>query len=112
MVCQIFYSVFKHLLLNRHEGGLSSKKNKKMSQIFLNAIRVNTALGGSTNAPPHLQAVARHAGVELCIDDWHQFSLSSLIDFVLAIVSALLLLLCGEWRWWKLKAELPAWKNR
>ena len=34
-------------------------------EAFLNAIRVNTAIGGSTNAPPHLQAVARHAGVEL-----------------------------------------------
>jgi dihydroxyacid dehydratase/phosphogluconate dehydratase len=32
---------------------------------FLNAIKVNTAIGGSTNAPPHLQAIARHMGVEL-----------------------------------------------
>ena len=39
---------------------------------FLNAIRVNTAIGGSTNAPPHLQAIARHAGVQLSIDDWQQ----------------------------------------
>ena len=37
---------------------------------FENAIRVNTAIGGSTNAPPHLQAVARHAGVELDVTDW------------------------------------------
>ena len=37
---------------------------------FENAIRVNTAIGGSTNAPPHLQAVARHAGVELDVQDW------------------------------------------
>jgi dihydroxy-acid dehydratase len=37
---------------------------------FENAIRVNTAIGGSTNAPPHLQAVARHAGVELDVSDW------------------------------------------
>ncbi len=37
---------------------------------FENAIVVNTAIGGSTNAPPHLQAVARHAGVELNIKDW------------------------------------------
>ena len=41
-------------------------------EAFLNAIRVNTAIGGSTNAPPHLQAVARHAGVELSIDDWQE----------------------------------------
>jgi dihydroxy-acid dehydratase len=37
---------------------------------LLNAIRVNTALGGSTNCPPHLIAIARHAGVELDIQDW------------------------------------------
>jgi dihydroxyacid dehydratase/phosphogluconate dehydratase len=37
---------------------------------FLNAIRVNTAIGGSTNAPPHLQAVARHMGVALDVTDW------------------------------------------
>ena len=37
---------------------------------LLNAIRVNTALGGSTNCPPHLLAIAKHAGVELSIQDW------------------------------------------
>ncbi len=37
---------------------------------FENAIVVNSAIGGSTNAPPHLQAIARHAGVDLCITDW------------------------------------------
>ena len=51
-------------------------------EAFLNAIRVNTAIGGSTNAPPHLQAVARHAGVELDIADWeeHGLSLPLLVD--------------------------------
>ncbi|MDO8881868.1 IlvD/Edd family dehydratase, partial [Pseudotabrizicola sp.] len=37
---------------------------------FLNAIRVNSAIGGSTNAQPHLMAMARHAGVELHPEDW------------------------------------------
>ncbi|MGX0875831.1 dihydroxy-acid dehydratase [Roseovarius sp. MBR-154] len=37
---------------------------------FENAIKTNTAIGGSTNAPPHLQAIARHAGVELQVKDW------------------------------------------
>ena len=37
---------------------------------FENAIKVNTAIGGSTNAPPHLQALARHAGVALHVTDW------------------------------------------
>ncbi len=42
---------------------------------FLNAIRVNTAIGGSTNAPIHLNAIARHADVELSIDDWQTYGL-------------------------------------
>ncbi len=37
---------------------------------FLNAIVVNTAIGGSTNAPIHLAAIARHTGVELKLDEW------------------------------------------
>lgn len=37
---------------------------------FLNAIVVNSAIGGSTNAPIHLAAIARHMGVELSLDDW------------------------------------------
>ena len=42
---------------------------------FLNAIKVNSAIGGSTNAPPHLQAVARHAGIELDVRDWQTHGL-------------------------------------
>jgi dihydroxy-acid dehydratase len=34
-------------------------------EAFLNAIVVNSAIGGSTNAPIHLNAIARHIGVEL-----------------------------------------------
>ncbi len=41
-------------------------------EAFENAIIVNSAIGGSTNAPPHLQAVARHAGVELHVTDWQK----------------------------------------
>ena len=37
---------------------------------FLNAIVVNSAIGGSTNAPIHLAAIARHMGVDLDIRDW------------------------------------------
>lgn len=37
---------------------------------FENAIVVNSALGGSTNAPIHLNAIARHLGVALDTDDW------------------------------------------
>ncbi|SHJ03547.1 IlvD/Edd family dehydratase [Wenxinia saemankumensis] len=41
-------------------------------EAFENAIVTNTAIGGSTNAPPHLQAIARHAGVELDVKDWQE----------------------------------------
>lgn len=39
-------------------------------EAFENAMVVNTAIGGSTNAPPHLQAVARHAGIDINVKDW------------------------------------------
>ena len=42
-------------------------------EAFRNAIVVNSAIGGSTNAPIHLAAIARHMGVELAIDDWQTF---------------------------------------
>ena len=42
-------------------------------EAFINAIRVNSALGGSTNAPLHLIALARHAGVELSVEDWQTY---------------------------------------
>ncbi|HEX4767700.1 MAG TPA: IlvD/Edd family dehydratase [Lichenihabitans sp.] len=35
-----------------------------------NAIRVNSAIGGSTNATIHINAIARHIGVPLAIEDW------------------------------------------
>ena len=49
---------------------------------LVNAIRVNTAIGGSTNCPPHLLAIARHAGVELRIEDWETegYDLPLLVD--------------------------------
>ncbi|MDX3909420.1 MAG: IlvD/Edd family dehydratase [Sphingobium sp.] len=37
---------------------------------FHNAIVVNSAIGGSTNAPIHLAALARHIGVDLPLKDW------------------------------------------
>ena len=39
-------------------------------EAFHNAIRVNSAIGGSTNAPIHLGAIARHMGVDLPVKDW------------------------------------------
>lgn len=37
---------------------------------FENAIVVNSAIGGSTNAPIHIGAIARHMGVDLPLQDW------------------------------------------
>ena len=39
-------------------------------EAFENAIVINSAIGGSTNAPIHLNGIARHLGVELDNDDW------------------------------------------
>ncbi|QND12829.1 dihydroxy-acid dehydratase family protein [Rhizobium leguminosarum bv. trifolii] len=51
-------------------------------EAFLNAIRTNSAIGGSTNAQPHLAAMAKHAGVELYPDDWqvHGFDIPLLAN--------------------------------
>jgi dihydroxy-acid dehydratase len=39
-------------------------------EAFENTIVVNSAIGGSTNAPIHINAIARHIGVKLNIEDW------------------------------------------
>src|SRR2546426_520177 len=39
---------------------------------FENAIVVCSAIGGSTNAPIHINAIARHIGVKLAIEDWEK----------------------------------------
>jgi dihydroxy-acid dehydratase len=54
------------------------KENLKPSDIltrdaFLNAVVVNSAIGGSTNAPIHLIALARHVGAELTLQDWQTY---------------------------------------
>jgi len=51
-------------------------------EAFLNAIRLNAAIGGSTNAQPHMVAMARHAGVEVTPQDWieHGYDLPLLVN--------------------------------
>src|SRR6186713_1209918 len=39
---------------------------------FENTIMANSAIGGSTNAPIHINAIARHIGVKLTIEDWEK----------------------------------------
>jgi xylonate dehydratase len=39
-------------------------------EAFLNTIALASALGASSNCPPHLTAIARHVGVDLSLEDW------------------------------------------
>src|SRR5580765_1037459 len=41
-------------------------------EAFENTIMANSAIGGSTNAPIHINAIARHIGVKLTIEDWEK----------------------------------------
>lgn len=55
-----------------------AKDDVRPSQIltrdaFLDAIVVNAAIGGSSNAQPHIVAMARHAGVEITPEDWMEY---------------------------------------
>jgi dihydroxy-acid dehydratase len=49
---------------------------------FLNAIVVNSAIGGSTNAPIHIAAIARHSGVPITLEDWqtHGYAVPLLVN--------------------------------
>jgi dihydroxy-acid dehydratase len=51
-------------------------------EAFENAIVVSSAIGGSTNAPIHLGAIARHIGVDLPLTDWQRlgFAVPLLVD--------------------------------
>ncbi|HEV2867223.1 MAG TPA: IlvD/Edd family dehydratase [Allosphingosinicella sp.] len=51
-------------------------------EAFLNAIRLVSAIGGSSNAQPHIVAMARHAGVDITADDWmtHGYDLPLLVN--------------------------------
>lgn len=53
-------------------------------QAFENAIRVNGAIGGSTNAVIHLLAIAGRVGVKLSLDDWDKLGrdVRTLVDLM------------------------------
>jgi dihydroxy-acid dehydratase len=65
---QIAYETGRRIVSMVHEDLKPSDIMTRAA--FLNAIAVVTAIGGSTNAPIHLAAIARHVGVELSLDDW------------------------------------------
>jgi dihydroxy-acid dehydratase len=53
-------------------------------EAFENAIVAASALGASTNCPPHIIAIARHIGIELSIDDWDRlgYKIPLLVDMM------------------------------
>ena len=65
---QMAYRTGKRIVDMVHEDLTPSKVMTRKA--FENAIVVNTAIGGSTNCPIHLTAIARHLGVELTLQDW------------------------------------------
>lgn len=65
---QMAYQTGRRIVAMVHE-------DLKPSQIltreaFENAIVVNSAIGGSTNCPPHINAIAKHMGIELNVKEW------------------------------------------
>ncbi|HUQ10722.1 MAG TPA: IlvD/Edd family dehydratase [Steroidobacteraceae bacterium] len=68
---QISYETGRRIVEMAYEDLKPSKILTRQS--FLNAIAAIAAIGGSTNAQPHLVAMARHAGVEITPDDWMTF---------------------------------------
>ncbi|WP_172293112.1 IlvD/Edd family dehydratase [Pseudoruegeria sp. HB172150] len=67
---QMAYDTGKRIVEMVHED---LTPNRIMTrEAFENAIVVNSAIGGSTNAPIHLNGVARHLGVPLENDDWQR----------------------------------------
>jgi dihydroxy-acid dehydratase len=67
---QMAYLTGRRIVEMVHEDLRPSKVLTRAA--FENAIVVNSAIGGSTNAPIHLNAIARHIGVELSNDDWER----------------------------------------
>lgn len=68
---QMAYATGKRIVEMAYEDLRPSKILKRES--FLNAVTTIAAIGGSTNAQPHLTAMARHAGIELTAEDWVKY---------------------------------------
>jgi dihydroxy-acid dehydratase len=68
---QMAYQTGRRIVEMAHEDLRPSKILTRAS--FLNAITAIAAIGGSTNAQPHLVAMARHAGIEITPSDWMEY---------------------------------------
>jgi dihydroxy-acid dehydratase len=70
---QMAFETGKRIVEMVHEDLTPSKIMTRKA--FENAIAVNSAIGGSTNCPNHLNAIARHIGVPLEVKDWETHGL-------------------------------------
>ncbi len=68
---QMAYATGRRIVEMAHEDLRPSRILTRES--FLNAIRVVSAIGGSSNAQPHIIAMARHAGIEIDASDWLEY---------------------------------------
>jgi len=77
---QIAYMTGKRIVEMVHEDLTPAKILTRKA--FENAIVVNSAIGGSTNCPIHLNAIARHIGVPLEVADWekHGYDIPLLVN--------------------------------
>ena len=66
----ISFETGKRIVEMVHEDLTPSKIMTK--EAFENAIYVASAIGASSNCPPHLTAIARHMGIDLDIDSWQK----------------------------------------
>ena len=67
---QIAYETGRRIVALVREDVTPSKIMTR--EAFENVIVANSAIGGSTNAPIHVNAIARHVGVPLSMDDWQR----------------------------------------
>jgi xylonate dehydratase len=76
---QIAYETGRRIVAMVHEDLRPSQILSRRA--MLNAIVAVTAIGGSTNAQPHIMAIARHAGAELAPSDWeHGYDVPLLVN--------------------------------
>jgi len=68
---QMAYETGKRIVAMAHEDVRPSTILTR--DAFLDAIVVTSAIGGSSNAQPHIMAMARHAGVEITPADWMEY---------------------------------------
>ncbi len=77
---QMAYETGRRIVEMAYENLTPSKVLSR--EAFLDAIALTSVIGGSSNAQPHVQAMARHAGVQLSAEEWmtHGYALPLIVD--------------------------------